>query len=139
MRRSIARGLLLALGAACAACSSDTTSTPTPTPTTLTDTFDGTLTRNGAVTHPFIATASGNVQATLVSESPDSTLPIGMSIGTFNGSSCSVGSGLFKDNAVQGSALLVTASGSGSLCVRMYDVGNITGTPVTYQVTVMHP
>src|SRR5947209_14870277 len=110
MRRSIARGLLLALGAACAACSSDTTSTPTPTPTTLTDTFDGTLTRNGAVTHPFIATASGTVTATLVIELPDATLPIGMSLGVWNGTACAIAPGLAIDKAVLGSQIVGAAS-----------------------------
>src|SRR5690242_12021996 len=116
MRRSIAGGLLLAGAVACAGCSNDnTTSTTTPT-TVLTDTFDGMVTKNGATTHPFIATTSGNIQAQIVSEAPDSTFAIGMSLGTWNGSSCQVL--LTKDNAVQGSIIYAVASSAGSLCLR---------------------
>src|SRR5262245_10823466 len=120
MRRSIAGGLvLLGVGLASAACGGSTTPTPTPTPTTLTDTFAGTLTRSGAITHPFIATASGTVTATLVTESPDATLPIGMSLGVWSGSACSISvNTLAIDKAVQGSSIVGAASGAGSLCVR---------------------
>jgi hypothetical protein len=139
MRRSIATGLLLAAALVHMGCSSDNTSSTVPTPVVLTDTFDGSVSKNGATSHPFIATSSGLITALLVSEAPDSTLPIGMSLGTWNGSSCQVL--LTKDNAVQGTALYANASGAGSLCLRMFDsAGTVSAsTPVTYEVTVSHP
>ena len=138
MHRLMPRGLLpLAVAMVVSACSNDPTTAPTtPTPVTLTDTFDGILTQNGAVTHPFITTASGTVVATLSTETPDAALPIGMSLGTWTGTSCTVV--LTNDKAVQGSTLVGSASGAGSLCLRMYDVGKLTQ-PVTYQVQVAHP
>src|SRR5262245_38469664 len=116
-----------ALGAA--ACSSDTPTTPTTTPVTVTDTFSGTLTQNGAASYPFITAASGSVQATLTTLAPDATLIVGMSLGTWNGSSCNVV--IVKDKAGLQSTLLGQASASGSLCVRIYDVGNVID-PITY-------
>jgi hypothetical protein len=138
MHRLMPRGLLpLAAVMALSACSSNSTpAATTPTPVTLTDTFDGVLTQNGAITHPFIVTASGSVTALLSTESPDATVTIGMSLGTWTGATCTVI--LTNDKAIQGSTVVGTASGSGSLCVRIYDVGKVTQ-PVTYQVQVSHP
>jgi hypothetical protein len=68
---------------------------------------------------------------------PDSTLVIGLALGDWNGNSCR----LVFDNAeaTQGFALPATMSGIGDLCVRVYDVGNITNTPASYTLEVVHP
>jgi hypothetical protein len=125
----------LALGAA--ACGNDPVTTPTPTtPVTVTDTFSGTLTPNGATTRPFTTAASGTVTATLSSLAPDSTLIIGLALGIWNGNSCQV---IFsKDTATQFSQVQGAVSSAGSLCVRVYDVGNLID-PATYEVQVNHP
>ena len=135
-----AAGLLLAAGLASVGCSSsDTTPTDTTTTvpvTTLQETFTGTLPVNGALTHQFAATASGDVTVVLNTVSPDNTLAIGMSLGTWNGSSCQIV--IANDRATQGVSVLGTVSGAGTLCVRMYDVGTITQ-PENYIVQVTHP
>jgi hypothetical protein len=134
------RGLaVLAVAAAlvAAACGSDTPTTPTtPAIPATTDTFNGTLTQNGGFTHLFITSRSGSITATLTSLGPDSGLTVGLLLGTWNGNACAVQ--IVKDNAVQGSTIIGAASAAGSLCVRIYDVGQVTG-PVDYQLTVLHP
>ena len=130
--------LLLPLAAITVAASSDNTTTLT-TPTsvvTTTETFAGTLTKNGAVTHQFSATARGTVTATLTKVDPDSTLAIGVSLGTWNGTSCQII--LANDAATVGTGVLGTVSGVGILCLRVYDVGKLT-TSEDYSVEVVHP
>ncbi len=127
---------LAVLAAAAASCGDGTTTTPTPTvPPTLTDTYSGTLNRNGAASYSFTMSQSGDVQATLTSLAPNATLLVGLSLGTWNGVSCQVV--LANDKATTFSRVVGAASGAGSLCVRIYDVGNVTE-PVTYEIQVVH-
>lgn len=128
----------LTLSLALAACGSDEPTTPTTptTPTAVTETYADTLGRNGARTHNFSSAASGTVTATLTTLGPDSALVIGFSLGTWNGSSCQIV--LAKDDATQGTVLTGGVSSFGSLCVRIYDVGNII-VPINYEITVVHP
>jgi hypothetical protein len=107
-----------------------TTGTPVP----LTEVFSGTLGPNGAATHPFAAQAGGSVTVTLQELEPDTT--IGLSLGTWNGASCQIV--IANDTAVRQSSVIGTVSGVGDLCVRVYDVGILTG-PASYTVSVLHP
>ncbi len=133
--------LLFASLVAAAGCSDNTTTTPTTTnPTILTEVFSGTINMNGAASHSFVSQASGSVRVTLSSLSPDSTQIVGLSLGTWTGTSCQVV--IAADRATQLSSITgsVTTTTSGSLCARVYDVGTITaGNPVSYEVTVEHP
>lgn len=138
MRYSLPRLLLATLLAvSAAACSDDPITAPTPGPP-VTDTFTGTLTTNGAVTHPFDATSAGTITATLTSVAPDSAQKVGLSLGTWNGTVCHAI--LTNDQATQAFALTGTTTSRAALCVRLYDAGNIpSDTEVTYTVTVVHP
>jgi len=119
------------------ACSKDTPTTPTTTtPETVTDTFSGTITANGAATHSFAVKTTGSVTATLTSLSPNAELVVGFGVGTWNGSVCNVV--LARDRAVQSTVIYGNVNASGELCVRIYDVGNVTE-PTDYFVTVVHP
>lgn len=139
MRRSCGGGLVLlalvALGAA--GCDEDTTPTTPTTPTpTVTESFTGTLSRNGAATFPFSVAATGQVTATLT-ELGSSAVPVGLSLGNWNGTTCQIV--LANDNAVQGTFVTGTMSATGNLCMRIYDAsGNIEVT-VTFKVDVVHP
>lgn len=131
----------LAAALAAAACSDNTVTTPTTTGATITETFTGTLTPNGAIPFPFVATVSGTITATLTTVSPDTTLPIGFALGTWNSSSnpnvCQIT--LSNDRAVQGTTITGQASGNGSFCARVFDAaGNVTQ-PESIGVTVVHP
>ena len=130
------RFLAFALALGAVACS-DTPTTPTPTtPPTFTDNFTGSLNPNGATTHSFSTASSGTVSAILNSLAPDSALSVGFGLGTWNGNLCQVV--LVNDRATQGSVLIGATSAAGSLCVRIYDVGNVVD-PTTYEVQVTHP
>ncbi len=96
--------------------------------------LQGRLTVNGAATHSF-ATGSGQISVTVTELVPDSAAVIGVSLGTWNGTACQIV--LANDNATQGAGILGTASGPGSFCVRVYDVGRLTG-PTEYTLTVVH-
>jgi hypothetical protein len=139
MRRRV---LLLCLAvfvlAGAAACGDDNEpTTPTePTRPTVTETFDGRVTVNGARTHVFAATGSGRIDVTLTTLGPDSTARVGLTLGTVNTlGACQVV--IFNDNATQGTQVAGNASAAGSFCVRVHDVGQLTA-PVDYTVTVVH-
>jgi hypothetical protein len=140
MRRLIPGLLLFAVFAtSAAACNkAKTPTTPTtPTPPTVTEVFSGTLTLNGASTFPFSATAGGTVTATLTTLTPDSTLAIGMSLGTWTGSACQVVTA--NDSAAQAAAISATATAAAALCVRVYDPASKVATPSAFSVTIVHP
>ena len=144
MHRLKIRAILLAVAVlATGACSNDTLSsltTPT-TPTTFTDTFTGTLSRNGAFTHAFTTATLGGVTATIVNLSPTTSQIVGLSLGVWNGSACSTSpatGGSSSDIASTGSSITLNATAAGSLCVRLYDVGFI-NEPVLYTLQVTHP
>jgi hypothetical protein len=142
MRRLIPGLLLLgvlAMGAA--ACNSDdpvvpTTPTNPNTPAITEPPFTGTLRTNGAAVYPFVATVGGTVTATLTTLGPDSTVGIGLSIGTWTGAACQVV--VANDNAAQSTAISGTVTSAASLCVRVYDVGKLTA-PADFTVTIVHP
>ena len=123
-----------------AACSTDplfTQPTDTSTPATqVTETFDGQLTVNGGVSHPFAVQRSGAVTARLAAVEPtDAT--IGLSLGTWNnaGNTCQII--LANDAAPGGASVIGTASVAGSFCVRVYDVGKLSRS-ILYQIDVTH-
>ena len=120
------------------ACGDAEVATPTSptTPTTTTETFSDNLTPSGAKTFPFEALA-GTVTATLTSLGPDSTLSIGMSLGTWSGTVCQIV--LRNDNAVQGSVVTGTVSAAGNLCLSVYDAAGQLVEPIAFVVTVVHP
>jgi hypothetical protein len=141
MRRLIPGLLSLVIVVTSAAgCNDKTPTVTTPTPTTpatiVTEVFAGTLSTNGASTYPFSATTGGTVTATLTTLTPDTTLPIGLSIGTWTGSACQVV--IANDNAAQAAVITGTVTSAASLCVRVYDVGKVTS-PESFTVTVGHP
>lgn len=128
---------LLATSAACGNDSNPNIPTPTPTPG-VTETFPGTINTNGAMTFPFTIPTGGFVTATLTTIGPETTTLIGMSIGTYNGGVCTVGVGLFLDQAALGASIIASVSAPGTLCLRVYDAGTITG-PTTFSIDVAHP
>ena len=132
--------VLVALAIAASACGgSDTTATtPAPTTTSVTDTFTGTLTLNGAVTYSFTVVAVGTINVQLTSLLPDSAMPVGISIGTWNGSICTVPPGTFNDQSIQGSVVVGQTQTVGDFCVRIYDAAGTVATPQTYVIEVSH-
>lgn len=111
---------------------------PTPEPVIVTETFSGTVTRNGATSHsfPINFASGGDVTAVLKTVTPDNTTVVGFSLGTFNGTACQ--SVIANDRATAPASLLGRATSSGTLCVRIYDVGNLVD-PQDYEIEVTHP
>jgi hypothetical protein len=144
MRRLTQHRLVAAAAVALAtvACGSSSTSSTPSTPTTptasTTETFSGTITANGGHTYPFNS-SSGTLTLTLTTVAPVSTTPIGISLGTWSGVSCTVGTGLFNDAATQGTSITGQVSTIGSLCARVYDGAGLLTAPTTYTITVVHP
>ena len=134
--------LLGALAVAASGCgnggngSGDTSTTPAPI--TFVRTFTGTLTLNGAATYPFTVTAPGRITAQLTSLEPDAEKPVGLSLGTWNGNSCTVPPGLFNDIATLGSVVIGQTQTVGDFCVRIYDPAGTVVTPETYVIQVSH-
>ena len=144
MRRPMRRVLLLiSIVGIAAACGDDNNSStptgPTTLPTVLTETFSGTLLKNAAYTHPFAVSDSGDVSVFLTQSvdaaHPDTVIPIGVSLGTWNGSSCAIV--IANDNVSQGSSITGRATAAGNLCVRVYDVGFVPGS-ANYELLIDH-
>jgi hypothetical protein len=132
------RLVIVSLAISASACSGLIDELPTtPDPVISTETFTGTLTVNGGQTHQFFTAATGTVTATLTSLGENPPEVVGFSMGTMSGATCNIV--LANDRAV----VTTVVSGSvgtlsGALCVRVYDVGSLTG-PVDYTFTVSHP
>lgn len=147
MFRRIATGALVCALALVGACSKSTPTTPTGN--TTTETFNGTLTPNGANTHVFVVSAAGNITATLTAVGPDATQPIGFSMGTYSALTNVCTIVLSNDAAVQGFSLSGQAATQGSYCMRIFDNGSVaalqsagkvsSSNPFTYTITVAHP
>ena len=132
--------LCLATALAAAACGDDSPTGPSdPGPVQITETFPdeapGQLMRNGGITHTFPVQQTGNITVVVTTLAPEG-VTIGLSLGSWNGVSCS--QGLSKDDAVLNSSVIGNATGTGNYCVRVYDPnGSLTG-PAEYQLTVTH-
>jgi len=152
MRRLFCRALLVvAVAVLVSACDDNnnfsTPIGPTTPPTVLTETFSGTLLKNAAYTHTFTVTDSGDVSVFLLqsvdpAHPENNAIPIGVSLGTWNGVSCSVVIAsdsimpVNTDNPSQG-RLTGRATAAGNLCVRVYDVGFVTGS-ASYELLIDH-
>jgi hypothetical protein len=115
--------------------SNDTVEPPTtPTPVTVTETFSGTLTVNGAQTHRFAVDRAGTVSAQLKTLS-DQAATVGVSLGTWNGAACTII--ISNTAAVLNTTVTGTAQSTGQFCVWLNDVGKLTA-GVDYSVDVTH-
>ena len=129
--------LLFVVALATGACSNNPVLPTNPiTGVPVTDSFSGTLSKNGAFTHAFSIASLGSITAAIVGLAPNSAQIVGLQLGVWNGTSCTASSS--TDVATTGSSITLTASSAGIVCVRLYDVGFI-GEPVLYQLQVVHP
>lgn len=128
---------LPALGAAgCGTASSSASLASAATaPTQVTQAFSGTLAVKGGTTFTFDALSSGGVTAMLKTVSPDSTVMLGLALGTWNGQTCQVV--IANDAASVNLVITGATTAAGNLCVRVYDIGKLTQTQ-NIEVTVTH-
>jgi hypothetical protein len=142
MRRPLSRIALMALLAVTtAACGDDSPTTPTTTPTvtTITETYTGTLQRNGGLTFTFNNTSAGTLTAQLTSVDPDTATAIGLALGTWSPTQGACQIILANDAAFEGVTVVGTTTASASLCVRIYDPKGELSTPIAFTITVNHP
>ena len=116
-----------------AGCDDPPPTTPVETPVQIDETFEGTISINGAATHVFVTERAGQASANLLTLTPEGAI-VSFMFGTWNGQYCQVI--LVKDDAAVGQTLIGNAS-AGSFCVRIADVGRLTG-PATYSIKVSH-
>lgn len=136
MVRSLLLLPALSLAIVAAGCGSDTPTAPTDTPAVqVTETFFGTVTVNGAATSTFDEAKAGSITVQLTALTPDDTVKVGMELGTWDGVGCAVG--VSTTSAALNSSLIGTATGPGTLCVRVHDVGGLTQ-PTDFEVRVDH-
>lgn len=111
-----------------------------PTPVTYTETFTGTLGPGGSAAHPFIVSVSGTVTMTLTSVTPDATIPLGIDIGTWDGTNCNPIFGTGSRSALQGYAFAGSAIVA-NFCARIYDGDSKipADSTLTYSIKVEHP
>jgi hypothetical protein len=127
-----------------AGCSNDSASTTTPSSSTSTTTpyyFTGTLTPQTSSFYSLTLTQAGIVSITVVSLATGPFAPtpgtiIGIGYGTPVGTGCSLTSSV--QTAAGLTAQLVTATASGTFCVSVFDVGNVT-TATDFVVRIVHP
>ena len=136
MHRLSCRALLLSIAILVMSACSNNPIVPTPPVGSVTDTYSGTLSKNGAFTHAFSISSLGSITTGIVSLAPNASQIVGFQLGVWNGTSCTASSS--TDVATTGSSITLTASSAGIVCVRLYDVGFI-DTPVLYQLQVVHP
>jgi hypothetical protein len=108
--------------------------TPTTTPATVTETYTGNLNANGAASYPFVAQA-GTITATLTAIG-DGTVAVGLALGNWTGTNCVLA--ITSDSTLVGGSVTGSTSVSSNVCVRIYDVGNVTAT-IPYTINVTHP
>ena len=133
--RAVLAAGLCGFVASCGNNSTPTTPT-TPSATTVTETFSGELTIGQTQVHTFTVKA-GVVTATLTSLSPLSTAALGMSLGVWDGTNCGITA--INDASVVSSTVTGTAAQALTLCLRVYDVGNIPdGTTYSYTAAAVH-
>jgi hypothetical protein len=137
MSRSTTFLALLLLTPLVAACGDDDPADlpSAPTPVAITEQFLGDLNPNGGRTHPFVVLQAGQVSARLTGLSPDDTLIVGLSIGTWNGQVCQVV--LANDAAALNTTVVGAAQQTGQFCVRINDNGRLTAS-TDYQIDVTH-
>jgi hypothetical protein len=124
-------GLLVLLTLGCDEGGSQTPITrPTAAPSTLT-TYTGTLQPNS---YSITVSQPGYVEATLVGLGGPATTKIGLGIGQLSANgTCSL---IYSVNTGAGTAAQVVGTGlSGTLCVSVYDVGDLSG-PTIFTITV---
>ena len=145
MSQATLRALVfVAFSAVLAGCgNSGTTTTPTTTTDTRSnETFGATLNVGQSQFYSFTTISPGTTDITLVSIRPSgsvaSTLSpvMGLGLGTPQATDCALSSAINTTPALK--AQLSVATSVSTYCVKIADIGNLSG-PVDYTIRVVHP
>jgi hypothetical protein len=136
-RRALAAIVVTLLGTGCGN-SDQTTTSPSPT-SPVTESFSSTLTPLGVTSHGVTAAQSGTITITLTNASPPATIVLGLGIGIprDTGFGCLLTT---QVSTAAGSApQLSIPVDTGSYCVSVFDVGNLTTQTVGFTMTIVRP
>jgi hypothetical protein len=148
-RRPLLLPLLAALSLSLGACGGSSSSATSPTTTTttttttaaalITETFTGSIGQNGTAIHPFAVKTGGyTLLAGYTALTPASQASLGVGIGSWDGTTCSLNLAQ-NDAAKSGSTALTATASAANYCMRVYDGGNIAaGVTVGYTLQVQH-
>ena len=138
MSTKLVPAVILAIALGHVACSEDINpAVPSEPSNPVTETFTGTLTLNGADTHPFSVSRSGQVQVRIARLEPDATVTIGLSLGTWNGAACQTI--ISNDAATVSTVVIGVVDREGRLCARAYDAAGTLPQTTDYELTVVRP
>lgn len=139
--KTAARCAAAALALCAVACgdknASSTSPTVTPAAPTVTERYVGTLSVGGSGFYSFSVPQYGTVNATLTSVTGASeSAVLGLGLGVPSGFGCSTRT--TTSTGPGADAQVTDTYDPGIYCVRVYDVGNLTGS-ATFDVTIAHP
>lgn len=100
---------------------------PTPTPTVQDLFFASQLMAGGTTTRTFTTPRQGDVKVFFSSLIPDNTAEIGVGLGTFDGTTCTLTSSVMVKSG-SADAVITSALPAGTYCVRVWDPGVLTKT-----------
>ena len=145
MFRATFRALVLLLFSTLlsAGCGNDTTTTPTTTePLRNNETFGATLNVGQSQFYSFTTISPGTTEVTLISIRPSGSLAttlspvVGLGLGTPQGTDCALSSATNTTPGLKNQ--LSVATNISTYCVKIADIGNLTGA-VDYTIRVVHP
>lgn len=109
---------------------------PSPlAPASVTQEFSGEVEVQSSRVHPFPVSSRSTIAVTLVTVGPLDTLAVGLGVGTWDGTACTL---VAADNNARQAAVLSGTVEPGNYCAAVFDNGNLTGT-ITYTVRVQRP
>jgi hypothetical protein len=134
----VCAGLALVAAAACQTGDDSNVTLPTTPAPVTTERFAGTLDVKKNVTHDFTIVLSGGLlTVTLTAAGPPANIVMGLAVGTFDGTTCTILTNGSTNTAAGANPQLSGTLNGGRYCVQVSDVGNQTAA-VTYAVTVTH-
>jgi hypothetical protein len=136
MRRQ--RLVVLVLAMFCAGCGTlgNLFSSTSPSSGTSTDTFSSSLTVGGASISSFTVAQAGTITVTLTSLGVAG--PVGLGIGTPNGTTSCVMTSSSASVVPGGTPQISATENAGNYCVEIFDPGTLTAS-TTFSFTVVHP
>ena len=104
-------------------------------PANVTEEFSGTVEVGLSAVHPFPVPSRSTITVTLLTVGPLTTLAVGLGVGTWDGTNCTLVAA--ENNAREGSVLSGTVEPN-NYCAAVFDSGNLTQT-ISYTVRVQRP
>jgi hypothetical protein len=106
----------------------------------ITENFTGTVEVGGTKAFSFTVTNPGNVNVSITSLSPVSTLTMGLGLGGWTAATETCTEALPATGGARLNVVLTgTPQAAGQYCVAIYDIGNVpTGPPTEFALTLTH-